>query len=449
MYITSVRAPLNIILSHIRHSIRSLAILLLAILIVLPTSLGSSSWLDKKFIRKVIAVHKTRNSNSSRKKMEAPNGTPQKERSVGRTVLSTRRRFSAEPLVLSVDENDVLLMHQEEFNQKKLDFASSLIAGFGSGALASITCAPLDLLRTRMQVMGAFLEHSSTKQKMSVYNHLSTHIRQIIRTEGPMGCFRGLGATLATVPTFWGIYFPIYEEMKLLIPKFYFKNQQQQADVDYTNGVSRTHPLVHLTSAMIAGAVADVVCNPMFLVRTRMQTETLHYLQEHASKSMLHRHIPSISETIASIYAEGGALAFWRGLTASLIGLSHVAIQFPVYEFLKAEARQRNADGKERHLDILLASGLSKICGSLVSYPHEVLRSRMMDARGVEAGKSVLHVIQHVVATEGYGGLYRGLNLSLIRVIPNCCVTFTTYELFMRWSRDNLSGILDSKSENS
>jgi len=381
--------------------------------------------------------------------MEAPNGTPQKERSVGRTVLSTRRRFSAEPLVLSVDENDVLLMHQEEFNQKKLDFASSLIAGFGSGALASITCAPLDLLRTRMQVMGAFLEHSSTKQKMSVYNHLSTHIRQIIRTEGPMGCFRGLGATLATVPTFWGIYFPIYEEMKLLIPKFYSKNQQQQTDVDYTNGVSRTHPLVHLTSAMIAGAVADVVCNPMFLVRTRMQTETLHYLQEHASKSMLHRHIPSISETIASIYAEGGALAFWRGLTASLIGLSHVAIQFPVYEFLKAEARQRNADGKERHLDILLASGLSKICGSLVSYPHEVLRSRMMDARGVEAGKSVLHVIQHVVATEGYGGLYRGLNLSLIRVIPNCCVTFTTYELFMRWSRDNLSGILDSKSENS
>ena len=74
-----------------------------------------------------------------------------------------------------------------------------------------------------------------------------------------------------------------------------------------------------------------------------------------------------------------------------------------------------------------------------MSYPHEVLRSRMMDARGAEAGKSLLQVIRHVVSTEGYTGLYRGLTISLIRVIPNCCVTFTTYELFMRWSKDNLS----------
>jgi hypothetical protein len=28
---------------------------------------------------------------------------------------------------------------------------------------------------------------------------------------GVCGCFWGLGATLATVPAFWGIYFPLYE----------------------------------------------------------------------------------------------------------------------------------------------------------------------------------------------------------------------------------------------
>jgi solute carrier family 25 folate transporter 32 len=347
------------------------------------------------------------------------------------------RRFSvgtAPPSVMAVDENHVLLLQQQEdLRKKKLFVSSSLIAGFGSGALASIACAPMDLLRTRMQVMGAFV---SEAKRRSVYGHLFSHLRQIIQTEGPAGCFRGLGATLATVPTFWAIYFPLYEEFKVVIPKIYNNTH------DNIN-----HPFIHLTSAIIAGAAADVVCNPMFVVRTRMQTETLHFLEQQIPSAstpsmMKHRHVPTIGETIASIYAEGGLSAFWRGLTASLIGLSHVAIQFPVYEFLKAEARSRNYDGKERPIDLLLASGLSKICGSLVSYPHEVLRSRMMDARGVEAGKSLIKVMRQVISAEGYVGLYRGLTLSLIRVLPNCCVTFTTYELFMRWSKDNLSAIL-------
>ena len=37
-------------------------------------------------------------------------------------------------------------------------------------------------------------------------------------------------------------------------------------------------------------------------------------------------------KTVKAVYAEGGIPAFWRGLTASLLGLGHVAIQFPVYE---------------------------------------------------------------------------------------------------------------------
>ena len=403
-------------------------------------------------------------SKSSKKFSQRNDGVPPI-----RSVLIKRRYSVAAPL-LSDDES--LEIQQQQLEKEKgvspgkrqLYVVSSLIAGFGSGALASIVCAPMDLIRTRMQVMGALklpppptvaaAAEAATKMaaaavvqnRMSAYSHISTHLRQIIQTEGPLGYFRGLGATLATVPTFWSMYFPLYDEMKTFFAKLYAFQHHESVE---ENIGDRTHPLVHVSSAIVAGAAADVVCNPMFVVRTRMQTESLHFLESKASKSLgefaaaaTTRHRPmGIQETIASIYTEGGVPAFWRGLTASLIGLSHVAIQFPVYEFLKAEARARNPDGKERPIDILLASGLSKVCGSLVSYPHEVLRSRMMDARGVDAGKSVFQLIEHVVKTEGYGGLYRGLSVSLIRVVPNCCVTFMTYELFIRWTRDNLSGL--------
>lgn len=77
---------------------------------------------------------------------------------------------------------------------------SSLVAGAASGALASVLCAPLDLVRTRLQVWGEI------RGKMGVISLIPHMIRDIVAKEGWRGCFRGLGATLITVPAFWGVY---------------------------------------------------------------------------------------------------------------------------------------------------------------------------------------------------------------------------------------------------
>ena len=285
---------------------------------------------------------------------------------------------------------------------------SSLFAGVGSGALASIICAPLDLLRTRMQVWGDV--GSSDAKRVGAFFFLN----RIRHTEGFQGYFRGLGATLATVPMFWGLYFPLYDEMKRNLS--YSNN---------TNLISRYPSLVHCLSAVSAGAVADIVCNPMFVVRTRLQTEALHG-----------NHIKTIRQTVKALYSEGGILIFWRGLAASMLGLSHVGVQFPVYERLKQEARMAH-NGTETPMDLLLASGLSKMTASLLTYPHEVIRSRMMDAR-LATDASFINTCARIWSHEGLAGFYSGLHISLIRVIPNCCVTFLTYELLLRFAKERL-----------
>ena len=328
--------------------------------------------------------------------------------------------------VCEEDENSIAQSSATALNNVPLDtelaerqnFASSLIAGVGSGSLASIVCAPLDLLRTRMQVSGG-LEKGSTNPKIikSMY--------EIYASDGLRGCFRGLGATLATVPAFWGLYFPMYESLK---------HQFMEFSSTYGDGGHNHHALVHLSSAMTAGAVADIVCNPMFVVRTRMQTEALHYFQVPVAERKPH----GVVKTILGLYNEGGVPIFWRGLTASLLGLFHVGIQFPVYERLKAEARKRSPGKEESALDLLLASGLSKMTAATITYPHEVIRSRMMDARGASAGKNVFDTMRCIVRNEGYGGLYTGLKVSLLRVVPNCCVTFVSYELIARWVRNEM-----------
>ena len=199
--------------------------------------------------------------------------------------------------------------------------------------------------------------------------------------------------------------------------------------------VGRVPPLVHMSAAILSGAVADFFCNPMFIVRTRMQTEALHYMEMPIHERKPH----GIIKTVHRLHAEGGIPIFWRGFTASLLGLSHVAIQFPTYEFFKAEAREWSVTNEESALDLLLASGFSKMIATSLTYPHEVVRSRMMDHRGrSEDQRSLRSTFLRIVRVEGLGALYTGIHVSLVRVVPNCCITFMTYEMILRWTRSKI-----------
>ena len=188
-------------------------------------------------------------------------------------------------------------------------------------------------------------------------------------------------------------------------------------------------------SAVLAGAVSDIVCNPMFVVRTRLQTEALHNMLGNGASGVASERskYSGILKTALSLYKEGGPFIFWRGMTANLMGLSHVAVQFPVYEQLKKTLRRHKRH--ESALDLLLASGLSKMSASVLTYPHEVIRSRMMDAR---TGAGFTQSCRRIYAAEGLLGFYAGLPISLIRVVPNTCITFLSYELLLRCAKERI-----------
>ena len=192
-----------------------------------------------------------------------------------------------------------------------------------------------------------------------------------------------------------------------------------------------------MSAAIMAGTIADFFCNPMFIIRTRMQTEALHYLTSSSPSS--ERKPLGIIQTVKSLYVEGGISIFWRGFTASLLGLSHVAIQFPTYEYFKAEARERSSNNQESAIDLLFASGISKMIATSLTYPHEVVRSRMMDFRGDSSEQlSLRRTFVRILEREGFSALYTGIHVSLVRVVPNCCITFMTYELILRWVKSKI-----------
>ncbi|GMH61246.1 hypothetical protein TL16_g03213 [Triparma laevis f. inornata] len=235
---------------------------------------------------------------------------------------------------------------------KSNTFLISLSSGTLSGSISSLVCAPLDIVKTRLQIAGTL---------PTIQEGVIGTLKNIVKKDGPRGLFRGLAPTLVTVPTFWGFYFPIYEEFK-----FFYS--------PYFGGPGMGDGAVcHVFSAVSAGMVADFVTNPMWVVRTRMQTETLHLLVNNENRRAM-----SMIETTKSLYSTHGPSVFWRGLTASFLGLSHVAIQFPVYEKMKVwlPTVLHPERGEEEPVDWLLASAASKVTACLLTYPHEVIRSR-------------------------------------------------------------------------
>lgn len=73
-------------------------------------------------------------------------------------------------------------------------------------------------------------------------------------------------------------------------------------------------------------------------------------------------------EAFALIARHEGIRGFYKGLGPSLIGVSHVAIQFPLYERLKSVLSTRQSETAS----VLMASAVSKMIASTATYPHEV-----------------------------------------------------------------------------
>lgn len=233
-------------------------------------------------------------------------------------------------------------------------------------------------------------------------------MRTIWLEEGLRGFYRGLEPSLLTVPVFWAVYFTTYETIHSAL-------KQQDKD-------NRTRLYHHSVAAAGSALVSDVVTNPLWVVRTRMMTDIYHRNDVGRFHTL---------GALRQIVQTEGYKGLYKGLSASLLGIAHVVIQFPIYEELKRKLQGDHPGPRLSNIDLVFASAISKLIASTATYPHEVLRSRLQDHRGISTG-GLRATIAHIWQREGAMGFYQGLGINLVRVVPACICTFVTYELLKR-----------------
>jgi len=279
------------------------------------------------------------------------------------------------------------------------------IAGFFGGIISCTIFHPFDLIKVRFQVT----ETKSNKDHQSLpyrphYKNFFEAFRTVYREKGFQGLYEGVTPNVIGNGLSWGLYLFIYNTIVVL-----------NDDQNHIKNVNFQSRIIYST---IAGLVATLLTNPIWVVKTRM------CLQYSKSKSVIS--YKNTFDAFRKIYQLEGINAFYKGLIPGLFGIFHGTIQFSSYEQMKDFYMDLFQVTHCPTSIIFIFSALSKCIAVISIYPSQVIRTRLQDQH--QHYKNTIDVIEKTYKRDGISGFFKGVIPAIFPVMPATCVKFVVYE---------------------
>jgi Mitochondrial carrier protein len=120
--------------------------------------------------------------------------------------------------------------------------------------------------------------------------------------------------------------------------------------------------------------------------------------------------------TIGKVSGEEGVMALWKGVNAAwLREASYTSLRLGLYEPVK-EVFGANDPATSTFLKKFLAGSAAGAIGSVAGNPFDVLKTKMMAARGANP-PSIMETGRDLFKNQGIGGFYRGIDSNIARAM--------------------------------
>jgi len=172
-------------------------------------------------------------------------------------------------------------------------------------------------------------------------------------------------------------------------------------------------------SGGIAGVASRTITSPLDVVKILAQVGTKDTKQ-------------GFLKSFGNIYKNEGLKGFWKGNGIACVRLfPYNAVQFATFTKLKVIMADPNT-GKISPLNSLLAGSVGGISATVVTYPTDMVKTRLTVAHSDPAKskyKGMVHAFKLIAQEEGFLAFYKGMSTSVIGVIPFAGGTFMSYEI--------------------
>lgn len=270
-----------------------------------------------------------------------------------------------------------------------------IFASWGSSGAAVIGCSPLEILKMNAQV---------TSSKKTI----RWMFKDIYRTHGVQGFYKGLKVSLLAQPGYWTFYFPIYNNLK---PKF--SNKDGTIDIHKKMGI-----------VFGSSLIASMAVNPLFVFKTRFQTSVL---KKNTNGTLKY---PKLNywQMAKDISKHEGIRGFYKGNFVAQIKNTQMIIQMPLYDYLNTHPSNPLQKSNIPILDRSFMSGvISKTVAScMIYYPIDCIRTNIRD--NID-NKSIMQIVKHIHSKPGgFLNFYRGVGIYWLSAVPTFGMIMYIYE---------------------
>uniref|UniRef100_A0A1J3CZ94 Putative mitochondrial adenine nucleotide transporter BTL3 n=1 Tax=Noccaea caerulescens TaxID=107243 RepID=A0A1J3CZ94_NOCCA len=175
---------------------------------------------------------------------------------------------------------------------------------------------------------------------------------------------------------------------------------------------------LNTTKHLWAGAFAAMVSRTCIAPLERMKLE---YIVRGEQRSLL--------GLIQRIATTEGIRGFWKGNLVNILRTAPFkSINFYAYDTYRGQLLKLSGNEETTNFERFLAGAAAGVTASLLCLPLDTIRTVMV-APGGEALGGVVGAFRHMIQTEGFFSLYKGLVPSLVSMAPAGAVFYGVYDI--------------------